>query len=323
MLGKIVERKNLSFEEAYQLFKDLTRENEVRIGAYLTALQTKGYGVEELAGFAKAMRDSAKSIDLGIVADTEGTGGDNSFTINVSTASSLILSNFHGVAKHGNSSITSRSGSADVLNAMGIDALMSTEKAMELFKRTNFTFLFAPRYHPFLKRIMPVRRMLGVKTIFNIIGPLCNPAKPKYQLIGVNSPNLVSLVAEALRYLDIKKALVIHGEGLDEANPNGRTIVGEVNGENVDYYTLYPEDLGIKRSRIIPCRNPEESAERILKVFRGEGKKEDRNFIVLNSSLALYASGFSDLMDAKDCVESVLGDTMMRKMEEILCFFKN
>ena len=168
MLEKIVEGKNLSFEEAYELFNQLIEESPIRIAGILTALQTKGYTAEELAGFAKAMRDKAVKLDLGDVIDTCGTGGDRSFTINVSTASAIILSCFTKVAKHGNVSITSKSGSANLLEALGVNYRLNPDQAKALIEKTNFTFLFAPMYHPTLKGIMPVRRELGIKTIFNV-----------------------------------------------------------------------------------------------------------------------------------------------------------
>ncbi|HIP62614.1 MAG TPA: anthranilate phosphoribosyltransferase, partial [Archaeoglobus profundus] len=191
MLDKIVERRNLSFEEAYELFNVLLNESDIRIAAYLAAMQTKGYTAEELAGFAKAMRDKALKVELGEVCDTCGTGGDRSSTINVSTASALILSCFKRVAKHGNVSVTSKSGSANVLSALGVKIDLGPSEVKKMIEKTNFAFLFAPLYHPSLKRIMPIRKELRIKTIFNILGPLANPANPRYQIVGVNSADLI------------------------------------------------------------------------------------------------------------------------------------
>ena len=158
LLNKIVDRKDLTYEEAYNLFNNLLNESEIRIGAYLAALQTKGFTSEEIAGFAKAMRDNAVKVDLGSVCDTCGTGGDGFSTINVSTAVSIVLSCFKKVAKHGNVSITSKSGSANVLEALDIKIDSSPEEAKKMIDETNFVFLFAPKYHPALKKIMPVRK---------------------------------------------------------------------------------------------------------------------------------------------------------------------
>ncbi len=318
MLSKIVEGKGLSFEEAYELYNVLLKESDVRIAGYLVALQVKGYTAEELAGFAKAMRDNAIRLELGDVCDTCGTGGDGAFTINVSTASAIILSCFRKVAKHGNVSITSKSGSANVLQAFGMRIELNPEEVKEIIDRTNFAFVFAPLYHPTLKRIMPVRRELKIKTIFNVLGPLANPANPKYQIIGVSTPDLLEKVAEALTFLGVKRALVVHGDGLDEVNPNGRTVVVEVNNGDMDRYEISPEDLHIKPVRIVPCESPEESAERIRAVFSGKGKEEDRNFIIANASLALYSAGVGEIDECVEMVESVLDGEVLRKLEEIV-----
>lgn len=321
MLSKIVEGKNLSFEEAYELFNDLIEESPIRIAGILTSLQTKGYTSEEIAGFAKAMRDKAIKVDLGDVVDTCGTGGDHSNTINVSTASAIILSCFTRVAKHGNVSITSKSGSANLLEALGIEYRLTPENAKALIEKTNFTFLFAPLYHPALKNVMPVRRELGIKTIFNVLGPLANPSNPKRQVIGVYSKDLVEKVAHALNLLSVEKAYVVHGDGLDEMNPRGETIVGVVDGD-VDFIKVTPEDFGLKRVKIKPCNSPKESAERIKAVLSGKGLEEDRNFVLINSALALNLI-FDDLKECVELIENCLGSSALKKLEEISCLSKS
>ncbi len=317
MLKEIVEGKNLSFEEAYELYNILLKESDVRIAAFLVALQMKGYTAEELAGFAKAMRDNAVKVDLGEVCDTCGTGGDGASTINVSTASAIILSCFKRVAKHGNVSITSKSGSANVLQAFGMRIDLKPDEVKKLAEKTNFAFLFAPLYHPTLKRIMPVRRELKIKTIFNVLGPLANPAEPKYQIIGVSSPDLIDKVAKALEFLGVKRALVIHGSGLDEVSPKEETLVVEV-GKGIDTYKIKPEDFGLNPAKIVPCGSPEESAERIKAVFSGRGREEDRNFVIANASMALYSAGLGDLKECVELVKSVLEGEALRKLEEII-----
>ncbi len=321
MLEKIVEGKNLSFEESYELFNQLVNESPIRIAGILTALQTKGYTAEELAGFAKAMRDNAVKVDLGEVMDTCGTGGDKSFTINVSTASAIILSCFTRIAKHGNVSITSKSGSANLLEALGINYKLNPDQAKILIEKTNFTFLFAPLYHPTLKSVMPVRKELRIKTIFNVLGPLANPSNPSYQLIGVSSLDLVDKVASALEFLEVKKAYVVYGNGLDEVNPKGETIVAEV-GDGVERLKLKPEDFGLEPVNIKPCYSPQESAERIKAVLSGKGSKEDKNFILMNSALALDLIE-DDLKNCVELVESVFGEIAIKKLEEIVCLSRN
>jgi len=315
-LKQIVECSNLSFDEAYRLFNEMLNESEIRIAAILAALQTKGYTSEEIAGFAKAMRDNAVKVDVGNVADTCGTGGDGSCTINVSTAVAILLSCFTKVAKHGNVSITSKSGSANVLQTLGVNIEMTPEEARKCLEEKNFVFLFAPLYHPALKKIMPVRKGLGIKTIFNILGPLANPANPDYQLIGVNSESLVPKVSHAMKLLGVKKALVVHG-GMDEVNPEGKTLIAEV-GRDVEYYTVTPEDFGLKPTRVLKCSSAEESAERIIKVFSGDSG-EDSAFILINASSALYAAGIAgDFREGVEIARNAIEEgVVLRKLEEL------
>ncbi|WP_461864108.1 anthranilate phosphoribosyltransferase [Thermococcus sp.] len=317
-LTKLIEKQDLSFGEAYELFMELKEENEVKIAAYLAAFQTKGYTGEEIAGLAKAMRDSAIRLELGEVADTAGTGGDGSLTINVSTASALILSAFTRVAKHGNTSITSKSGSANVLDAMGINIHLPPEKAREIIEKTNFTFLFAPLYHPALKPIMSVRKILRIKTIFNILGPLANPANPVYQLVGVNSEELLEPVGEALNFLGVRKALVVYGSGIDEISSFKESKVVEVRKGRLESYTVNPRDFGMEPVKPKPCYSSQESAERIKAVLGGNGRRDDRYFILINSATALYASEIaSDFKEAVEMVKSILGTSLLEKLEEI------
>ena len=317
MLEKIVERKKLSFEEAYELYNQMLKESEVKVAGILTALQMKGIDSEELAGFVKAMRENAVKINLGEVCDTCGTGGDGASTINVSTASAIVLSLFRRVAKHGNTAVTSKSGSANLMEKLGIKTHLTPKEAERMIKETSFAFLFAPLYHPTLKRIMPIRRELRIKTIFNVLGPLSNPAKPVYQIVGVNSEELAYKMAETLLMLEVKKALVVHGNGIDEVSPNSKTLVLEVN-KDIEKYIVYPEDFGLSREKIVPCNSPLESAERIKAVFSGKGKKEDRAFIIANSSLALYSAEVGELNECVEIVKSALNGEAMAKLEEIV-----
>ncbi|AEH07052.1 anthranilate phosphoribosyltransferase [Methanothermococcus okinawensis] len=328
LLNKIVDKHDLTYEEAYRLFNNLLNESEIRIGAYLAALQTKGFTSEEIAGFARAMRDNAVKVDLGSVCDTCGTGGDGSSTINVSTAVSILLSCFKKVAKHGNVSITSKSGSANVLEALNIKIDSTPDEAKRMIDETNFVFLFAPKYHPALKKIMPVRKELRIKTIFNILGPLANPANPDYQIIGVNSHDLVEKVGNALKLLGVKKALVVYGNGLDELNPNNYSTILEINDNKKEdgnkIYKIHPSDIGLIPSKPIPCNSPDESAKRIISVFEGKkGNSEitngDRNFILLNAAGALYASDVaSDYKEGLEIAENAIDEgIVLNKLREI------
>lgn len=319
LLNKIVDKKDLTYEEAYGLFNSLLDESEIRIGAYLASLQTKGFTSEEIAGFAKAMRDNAVKVHLGSVCDTCGTGGDGSSTINVSTAVSIILSCFKKVAKHGNVSITSKSGSANVLEALNIKIDSTPEEAKKMIDELNFVFLFAPKYHPALKKIMPVRKELRIKTIFNILGPLANPANPDYQIVGVNAPDLVEKVGDALKLLGVKKALVVYGNGLDELNPNDYSTICEINeNKENETYKIHPTDIGLTPSKPLPCGSPDESAKRIINVFSGK-INEDRNFILLNAAASLYASNVvKDYEEGLKLAEEVIDNgTVLKKLKEI------
>lgn len=317
MLKEIIEGNDLDFKESYTLFCNLLEENDIRIAAHLVALQCKGYTSQEVAGLAQAMRDNALKIDLGKVADTCGTGGDGSCTINVSTAAAIILSCFRRVAKHGNVSITSSSGSANVLEALGIAIENLPQDAQKCMDSSNFTFLLAPLYHPALKKIMPVRKQLGVKTVFNILGPLANPASPQFQLVGVNSPDLVEKVAHALHIMGVEKAIVVHGSGMDEINPCAQTTIAEVN-HKVELYTVDPEDFGLKTSKIGQCSSCEESAQRIMSVFTGN-TGDDSNFVLMNASAALYASNIArDFVEGVEIARNAIEERkVLAKVEEI------
>ncbi|MFO7968011.1 MAG: anthranilate phosphoribosyltransferase [Archaeoglobaceae archaeon] len=317
MLKEIIEGNDLDFKGSYSLFCNLLEESDLKVAAYLVALQSKGYTSEEIAGLAQAMRDKALKIGLGKVADTCGTGGDGSCTINVSTAAAIILSCFRRVAKHGNVSITSNSGSANVLEALGVGIENLPQDAQKYMEGSNFTFLLAPLYHPALKKIMPVRKQLGVKTVFNILGPLANPASPQFQLVGVNSPDLVEKVAHALHIMGVEKALVVHGSGMDEVNPCARTTIAEVN-DRVELYSVEPGDFGLKESKIVKCSSCEESAQRIMSVFSGK-TGNDADFVLMNASAALYASNVAgDLMEGVEIVRNAIEEgKIVAKVEEI------
>ncbi|MET1123639.1 MAG: anthranilate phosphoribosyltransferase [Archaeoglobaceae archaeon] len=315
MLRTVVERR-LSFEEAKDLFEFLLEESPVRVAAALAAMEARKYSSEELAGLAAAMREKAVTLELGEVADTCGTGGDNASTINVSTAAAIVLSLFTRVAKHGNLAVTSKSGSANLLEELGINYRLNAEAARALVELTNFTFIFAPLYHPALAKLMPVRRELGIRTIFNFLGPLTNPAKPKRQLVGVSSGEAAEKVAEALQILGVEKGFVVHGDGLDEVNTSGATDVFVVE-DGIEKLRLFPEDFGLRASKIVPCSSARESAARILAVFEGRGLEEDRNFVIANAALALHL--FNE--DLRECVELISErlSCAARKVREIAC----
>ncbi len=317
MLEAVLEGRNLTFREAYKTFREIFSENPIRVAGFLTALEAKGYTAEEIAGFAKAMREHAISVEVKDVCDVVGTGGDRAMTINVSTASSIVLSIFRKVAKHGNRSVTSKSGSADFLEMAGIEISLPPEKLVRLIDETNYGFIFAPLYHPKMKEIMPVRKALGIRTVFNILGPLLNPANPSSMLVGVSSESIADKVAASLRYLGVKNAVVVHGYPYDEVNPSGASLIIEFKNGRAEKYTVTPEYFGLKRVKVIPCISPAESLSRVCRVFEGKGSEEDRVFITLNASMALYSAGFEDFHECREMVENVLDGTAVKKLEEI------
>ncbi|WP_456370406.1 anthranilate phosphoribosyltransferase [Geoglobus sp.] len=319
MLEHVISPRRMTFDEAYEVFSQLFDENPYRVAGFLSALEVRGYEAEEIAGFARAMIDRAVSLNLGEVTDVVGTGGDGMATVNVSSAAAIILSLFTRVAKHGNRSVTSKSGSADFLEKAGVKIMLDPGEARQLLEKTNFTFLFAPLYHPSLSRVMPVRKNLGIRTVFNILGPLANPARPERILLGVSEEVLAEKIAVALNILGVDRAAVVHGYPIDEVSPSGRTLVWEVDGDRLESYTVTPEYFGMKRCRLIPCLSAEESVERVRAVFSGKGLEEDRRFILLNASLALYICGFDDFIEAREVAESALDGSAMKKLEEIAC----
>ena len=199
----------------------------------------------------------------------------------------------------------------------GIEINLPPEKLVMLIDETNYGFIFAPLYHPKMKDIMPVRKALGIRTVFNILGPLLNPANPSSMLVGVSSESIADKVAMALRYLGVKNAVVVHGYPYDEVNPSGTTLVIELRNGSAEKYTVTPEYFGLKRTKVIPCISPSESYSRVCRVFEGRGFEEDKVFITLNASMALYSTGFDDFHQCREMVESVFDGTVMKKMEEI------
>ncbi|NOY11347.1 MAG: anthranilate phosphoribosyltransferase [Archaeoglobi archaeon] len=318
MLEYVLSSERMTFDEAYRAFSSLFDENPYRIAGFLSALEVRGYGAEEIAGFARAMVDQAVRLNLGEVMDIVGTGGDGMATINVSTATAIILSLFTRVAKHGNRSVTSKSGSADFLERAGVRIVLDPGEVRRMIEKTNFTFLFAPLYHPSLSRVMPVRKSLGIRTVFNILGPLANPARPQRILLGVSDERIAEKIAVALSMLGVERAVVVHGYPIDEVNPSGKTLVWEIDGDRMESYTITPEYFGVKRCKLVPCLSAEESVERVKAVFSGKGLEEDRKFILLNSALALYLCGY-DFTEARELAESTLDGSALKKLEEIAC----
>ncbi|MEM8996009.1 MAG: anthranilate phosphoribosyltransferase [Acidobacteriota bacterium] len=269
---------------------------EVMKSALLVALLMKGEAVSEIAGAAAAMRGRVRRIPHGEanVIDTCGTGGDGKGTFNVSTAAAVVAASAGAtVAKHGNRSVSSRSGSADVLAALGVRIDLEPEEAGRALAEVGIAFLFAPKLHPAMKEVMPVRKELGVRTIFNVLGPLTNPAGAKRQLMGVYSAHLVEPLAHVLKELGAEHAMVVHGaDGLDEITVTGPTHVAEVKNGEVRSFTVEPSDLGVESApeSALLGGEPEENAEMFDALIDGEAGPR-LEITVLNAGAALYVSG--------------------------------
>lgn len=246
---------DLTAEEAYRAMSALLEGSagESVIAGFLVALKMKGETAAELAGFARAMRERMIVVDAGPgVIDTCGTGGDASDTFNISTAAALVMAGAGArVAKHGNRSLSSQTGSADVLEALGVRISMTPEEAARSVREIGIGFLFAPALHPAMKHAQPVRRELKMRTVFNLLGPLANPARAQRQLIGAPSPEAALLMAGALAELGVERAFVVHGhDGLDEVSTTGPTDVWEVAGSRVEKHLWMPSDFGVKRASL-------------------------------------------------------------------------
>ncbi len=298
ILKKCIEGETLTQYEAEHVMNEFMEGKipDSQIASMITILRFRGETVEELIGFTKAMRRHMKPIEgLEDVIDTCGTGGDGASTFNISTASAIVSSSLGvKVAKHGNRAVSSKSGSADVLEYLNIPIQSSPEEAVEAIKNTNMSFLFAPLYHSSMKHVARTRKEIGFRTIFNILGPLVNPARTKRQVIGVYSHHYAKKMAEALKESHSEHVLFVTGkDGLDEMTITAETDVIELKNGNIQSYRISPEQFGLSRGKIedIQVMNVKESAHLIEKVFRNQGNESARNIIALNAAAALYVSG--------------------------------
>jgi len=280
---------------------------DAQIAALLVGLHMKGETVEEIVGFAEAIRAAAtplavsgnSMIDVSgterdALVDTCGTGGDASGTFNISTATALVAAGAGvRVAKHGNRSVTSKCGSADVMEALGVNITLAPAKTAECLQQVGIAFLFAPAMHSAMKYVQPARRELRLRTVFNLLGPLTNPAHASAQVVGVYSDDLVEKLAEALSMLGVRRALVVHGaDGLDEISISGPTRVAEVRDAQVHTYEIVPEEFGLERAPIeaISGGDAQENAEIIRQVLSGK-KSARRDVVLLNAAATLVAAG--------------------------------
>jgi len=324
-IQKLIQKQSLTTEEAQiAISKIFTEATDAQIAAFLTAMKMKGETPAEIAGLARGMKKAAHIINPrvnGTLIDTCGTGGDSSGTINVSTGAAIVTAGAGvAVAKHGNYSITSKSGSADVLKELGVKIDATPEQVEKTIETVGIGFMLAPVFHPSMKRVGQIRRDIGFRTVFNILGPLTNPANAKAQVIGVFDGALCEPMANVLNILGTKRALVVHG-GMDEISTTCETQIVELEDGKVTKYVVTPEKLGVKRAKIadIAGGTPQENAKDIVDVLKGK-KGAKRDIIVVNAGAALLVSGKAQSLDSGIMMANVSIDSgaALKKLKELV-----
>ncbi|HVM46061.1 MAG TPA: anthranilate phosphoribosyltransferase [Candidatus Thermoplasmatota archaeon] len=307
-IAQVVDSKSLGEQTAYEAMATIMdgHATPAQLGAFLVGLRMKGETVEELTGFARAMRERCALIHPkvdGRLTDTCGTGGAPIKTFNVSTLSAFVAAGAGiPIAKHGNRAVTSKCGSADVLEALGANLALEPERVKRVIENVGVGFLFAPNFHPAMRHAVGPRRELGIRTVFNVLGPLTNPAGATGQVLGVYHPALVPKMTQVLANLRVQEALVVHGEGgLDEVSPFGPTRVGRVHEGEVSYFSINPEEFGFARvaPQDVVGGDPRESADLFLRVLHGE-EGPRANTVLMNAAAAAVVGG-----RAKDLKEGV------------------
>jgi anthranilate phosphoribosyltransferase len=330
-LHRVAAGENLTSDQAREAMTVLLegRASEASIAGFLVALRMKGETASELAGCARAMREKSAYIDAGPdVIDIVGTGGDDAGTFNISTVAAIILAGAGvRVAKHGNRAISGRVGSADVLEALGVRIALTPEETVRAIREIGLGFLFAPHLHPAMKYAQPVRRELKMRTVFNLLGPLANPARAQYQLIGAPSTHAARIMAEALSILGTAHSFVVHGslapgKGLDELSTIGPSDVFEVRANRVEAHSWTPEDFGIRRAKIedLAGGDAAENAAIIQDILTGR-RGQRRDIAVLNAAAALLACGQAAskqkaIRRAAESIDSGRAAKVLRKLQQ-------
>lgn len=326
-ISTLMDGKDLTGEVTEQVMDEIMQgeATNAQIASFLTAMRLKGESIDEITACALSMRKHALKLEHeGDVLEIVGTGGDEAYTFNISTVSSFVISAAGiQVAKHGNRSVSSKCGAADVLEALGVKIDIPVEKSKEILKQINLCFMFATMYHSSMKYAAPVRKELGVRTIFNILGPLSNPADANLQLLGVYDEKLVKPLAEVLVNLGIKRAIVVHGhDGIDEVSLCDASTICEVRDGKIIPYDLNPEDYGFKKcnSEDLVGGGPKENAEIARRILRGEEQGAKRDVIILNAGVCIYlAKDNTSLKEsieiARDMIES---GKAMKQLEDFI-----
>jgi anthranilate phosphoribosyltransferase len=328
LLTRLVNRENLTQAEAGQLLEAMLADDasDAQIAATLVALAAKGETVDELSGMARVLRSRAIKINAchDVFIDTAGTGSSLSKTFNVSTAAALVIAGAGlAVAKHGNRAASSKSGSADVLTALGVNVSSLTKVTEDCLNEIGLCFMFAPLYHGATARVAGIRRELGIHTTFNLLGPLCNPARAPRQIIGVWRNDLVGLLASVLAALGTERAWVVHGEdGLDEITLAGKTFVAEARDGRVETFEIEPENFGLAVAKLDHLRggDAQANARIICDVLSGERRDEARGLVVVNAAVALFVGGKVDSLNeaAGLAQESIDSGAASRKLGQLI-----
>ena len=302
ILSELFDNKALTREQAATLFGAIVKgelSGEQLAGA-LIALKLRGETVDEISGAVTALQQAAEPFPTPdySFADIVGTGGDGANTINISTTSAIVGASLGlKIAKHGNRSVSSKTGASDLLTTLGVDISMSPESARKALDEIGLCFIFAQKYHLGFKHAVPVRQALKTRTIFNILGPLINPARPKRQLLGVYSPELIDIYAKTVAQLGHEHTIIVHGSGLDEVAIHGATEVAEVRNGEIERYTLTPQDFGFQVKPLETLRGgePTENAQMITALLQGKGKAEHNQAVAMNTALLLKLFGQEDI----------------------------
>ena len=326
----VISRQNLNESEMHDVMNSIMtgQTTDAQIGAFLVGLSMKGETIEEITASAKVMRALATSVELSsndYLVDTCGTGGDGLGLFNISTASAFVVAAAGGkVAKHGNRSISSKSGSADVLEAAGINLNISPELISQCIEEIGLGFMFAPAHHSAMKHAIGPRKELAVRTIFNVLGPLTNPAKAPNQIMGVYDKSLVEPIANVLKGLNSRHVMVVHSEdGLDEFSIANTTYVAELKDDNISTYTVHPCDFGLEEGNLnsIKAENAEQSLTLINEAFSGK-KGVARDIIALNAGAAIYVSGLVNSFDEASQKLTKFCQMDLRKISLMLTFLQ-
>ena len=328
-ISKLVDGQDLTHAEMIAVMDEIMggEADSIQTAGLLTALQIKGATIEEITASAISMRNHADVMDTNMdITEIVGTGGDKSNSFNISTTSAFVAAAAGvKVAKHGNRAASSKSGAADVLEKLGLNLMLEKEKSLEMLEKLNFCFLFAVKYHAAMKYVAPVRKTLGIRTIFNILGPRTHPAKANMQVLGVYSKELVNPMSRVLSNIGVKRGMTVFGmDGLDEISASDKTYVCEFRDGWFKEYEIEPEDFGYKKcdKSELEGGTPEENAEITRNILNGTLRDGKRNAVCLNAGAAIYVAGKADSLaeGIKIAEETIDSGKAIERMNEIVAF---